>query len=48
MSASCYKFDSVVRQGFHHHGSDCGFKELRVVCRWVILPIPLYDVAIYR
>ena len=27
--------------------SDCGFKEHRGACRWVILPTPLCDVVIY-
>ena len=30
----------------HCHGSDCGFKEQRTVCHWVILPIPMYGIAI--
>ena len=32
---------------WHYHGSDCGFKERRWVCHWVILPTSLYDVVMY-
>ena len=34
-------------QWWHYHDSDCGFKEHRGVCSWVILPTSTYDVYSY-